>query len=1400
MTKLFTKNNTIMGKNKPKKHNNSVAKVSARELKNPEPLVVNNDNKYVLGAYFSLGLTNFYKTVLLVFAKTGIRITSDKGNVLYDEEKIGQVLYTLYKSTLKPRPQMDPFERAWAANFNLNVNQQVKLQQLLFHHFPILGPIMADEEAYKVIKSKKSNVTDLYSMTLGVTLPECLKVISNIAQGLVDCRNTDVHFYPYNSPDDLAKQYLVQEDIVRYLNKALVASRRIDKKRNSIDTRKMEFLTGYAKQDSESLDKYLEKWHFFPKYDQVPKTDEDGNVLYVVDTDKDGNPKKDKDGNPVYKLGKPKFKDGKPNYEVQTKMVERNDFFYRIGGEKSIENLNKTYYTLTGFGLAYFCSIFLSKPQAKQMLSDIKLFEKSPYPQDLNDIIRDILSIYRIRSPRGKKLEGSDSKMTLALDILNELRKCPKELYDVLSPEGQKMFEDKVIHENERTPDVVKRFRSTDRFPHLALEYIDETEFFKNIRFQVQLGKLRFKFYPKVCINGEEEIRSLQKEINGFGRLQEIESKRKTDYKELLQVSAEKSVKIEHENLYLDLLQFEKDRADSKPYITDNRASYNIHNGRIGLMWTEKVIKQEDGNERIITQKGDFLPNLSVVNNGKAPIEMPAPMAMLSTHELPAMIFYQYLREASNDTQSISPEDIVIEKCNSLKQFFKDVSYGILTPIGEEELLAPILEERYKLRIHEIPRKILDYLTEKDVDIAMRKSELTKAILVKRLKSAIRRRDGFKEDRSKIGDKENAYGKNSYVDVRHGSLARYLSKSFIDWQPSAENGKDKLTGLNFSKLQSELAVFDTKERFETVKNMLMEAHLLSGNIAHPFLPQVVNKSIRNIEELYLMYLNAEIKYLRKLFAIEERIKDEDIDFDKLELISPDYQALPFIKGLKKWDERTESYYRQLAKRYLEVEGKRASILLPDGIFASQIMELLHRHYGNNKTLQDHLSEDGMAGNVAYMITTFFNDQLDDNSQPFYFSSTKISESKTIPNDYAHIYDLFNVLNYQKTKENAFEKVPMTKDEIGLLFSTWYTNEQGEREARKDAKGNEVKNTEGEICYKKLIHHKIEKLPEKIYKIELDNATKKIDEKIKKGRLQEKFRDDELKKAKRKAKLSEEEKTKLITKLTRQISDVKDNERTILRYKTQDMILFLIVDKLIGKSMVGEASKNSKFKLANVCHSDFLSQTVDFEFPFMVDEKTVYIKQEGMSLKNYGEFYQLLSDDRLPSLLKKLVDAMKQGEKTTVDYNSLMGELASYNILRSSIFRAVHELEKHVVSLPKFKDFLNNPYEPRFFINNDKTRDPKRNNFRELLYLLEQSDEDILTPDAKDLLISIRNAFSHNHYDIDLGKIATPEQMQTTTLMQDTVDVSDAEKMTTIAKLIKTRMTQLQKLVCEGLKV
>ena len=1335
----------------------------------PKPLIIDESNKYVLGAYFSLGLTNFFKTVMLVFTRVGIQITNPKTEQLvFNEEKIGEVLHTLYRCSLTPLPAFEPREKNWVSKFNLNTNQQALLKKLLFRHFPILGPIMADRGAYNVNKHKKSNVVDSYSINYGVTLSECLSALSYLGQALVDCRNAHVHYDPINTAEKVLEQRKAQDKIVHYLNKALVASRRIDKKRNKIETEKMEFLTGYAREDKagkdENLQKYLLKNKFYPKYVQRVKRDENGKVLYVQETDRDGNLKFNEDGAPMYRQLKDRFgnlltnQDGTPKYETQKYMEERNDFFCRIGQDVKLLDADKVtqekkYKELTGFGLVYFCAIFLTKNQTRQLLSDIKLFENSPYPEELNDIIRDMMSIYRIRSLRGRKLEGSDSLITLSLDILNELRKCPKELYDVLDQEGQQFFEDKVVNQNDHTAEVVKRFRSADRFPYLVLRYIDETQVLKKMRFQVRLGRFRFHFRDKTCFNEEKEVRGYQKEINGYGRLQEIELKRKEEYGKSFQSVETRLVKLEHENLELNLTQLGKDSVDSKPYITDDRAQYAFNNDRIGLYWVDQY--NEKQNKEFIAV-GDYIPQLIITEDGKASIDMPAPKVMLSVHELPAMMFYHHLCKRLKLSKSI--EDVIQEKYFGIRHFFQDVSEGNFRPVTRRNELITKLKN-YNLSISDIPEKLLHYLLSKKVeDATVRRKRLVQEVLKEHLKKTIERKKHFQTDRGKVGNKDNNYGKDSYGDVRHGKLAAYLSKSILKWQPTANEGKDKMTGMNFSKLQAELALFDSQEKFNTIKEILSKAKLIGdSSIAHPFLGKVIGRRIRNIEEFYSLYLDEEIRYLLDAFGLTNK-KDLDLDFDKLQLKQD--IPVPFVKGKARWEPRTPDYCKRLAKRYLidEKTDKQTSILLPDRLFTDLILNLLKEHFTDNQELQACLKSDELNKNASYLITSYFEHQTpdgeQDSSQSFYTSSNGTDENgEPIPGRFARYYELFSILNNVKNR-NQLVPVAMTVEGINKRFTSLA--------ADADGRLMEFIDNKGVTSYKKQIHYDIEKY-------------------VRELKRRENYKSLQEAKAAKKA------------KLIRLIREVKNNERAIRRYKVQDMILFLMAKSLLeDKVRTAEEGQKVLFQLKSVCSKKFLNQTLDIQFPVLVEDKTVYIRQQNMSIKNYGELYQLLNDDRLLSLLKKLVAADQQigdGERS-IEYNSLMGELTSYDIHRSSIFKAIHELEKLIA---KNKDFsyLYDMDDPKAHIEDDLERDPKLNNFNSLIKLLETADLSSLNKDESELIIAIRNAFSHNHYNLDISSLNIKK---TRLLHPKTEDEALVAHLTTIATLIKDRMKELQEKV------
>lgn len=140
----------------------------------------------------------------------------------------------------------------------------------------------------------------------------------------------------------------------------------------------------------------------------------------------------------------------------------------------------------------------------------------------------EMLGVYCTKLPAAK-YDVTTNNVALALDILNELSKCPDELYSLLSPQNQNRFRflDEMYNE-------VFMCRKTDRFANLVMEYIDKNNLFERIRFQVSLGKYRYKFYNKTCIDGSNQVRSLQKDLNGFGRIDKMNEIRKTQRNNLI--------------------------------------------------------------------------------------------------------------------------------------------------------------------------------------------------------------------------------------------------------------------------------------------------------------------------------------------------------------------------------------------------------------------------------------------------------------------------------------------------------------------------------------------------------------------------------------------------------------------------------------------------------------------------------------------------------------------------------------------------------------------------------------------------------------------------------------------------------------------------------------------------
>ena len=126
----------------------------------------------------------------------------------------------------------------------------------------------------------------------------------------------------------------------------------------------------------------------------------------------------------------------------------------------------------------------------------------------------------------------------------------------------------------------------------------------------------------------------------------------------------------------------------------------------------------------------------------------------------------------------------------------------------------------------------------------------------------------------------------------------------------------------------------------------------------------------------------------------------------------------------------------------------------------------------------------------------------------------------------------------------YELLPLylTCDEIQERLSAKLLDEDGNPIAVLGKKGKNATDCQGNIIWqrkiKKDITDYIGRQSDKDLKISMNQPWKKINEE-------------------RSAKCEA-----LLSRLTRQINDVKNNERTLRRYKTQDMVLFLLAKEMI----------------------------------------------------------------------------------------------------------------------------------------------------------------------------------------------------------------------------------------------
>jgi len=636
-----------------------------------------------------------------------------------------------------------------------------------------------------------------------------------------------------------------------------------------------------------------------------------------------------------------------------------SDEDFKIASQTIVVNNDKT---ITQDGIVFLTSMFLDRENAFRFINKI-IGLKGTQTNEFK-AKREVLLFFCVKLPHDKFV-SENTELAFSLDLINELNKCPKTLYNVITEEEKQLFRPTLETEQIKNvlqnsvPDTIddyenyiegitKKVRNENRFSYFALKYIDQKELFKNWRFQIDLGKIVLDEYYKQ-LNGKDEVRTVTENAKAFGRLQDLNDEENT----LKKINT----------------------GENKTCFDQFAPHYNFDdkNNKIG-------ISKKEITSRFISQKTDKKVKFNLLQ--------PLPEAFLSIHELPKIILLEYLEQGKteqlindfieiNNAKIINREFIetIKSKLSEFNVFHKRsqgrkekraYSEGALKYLLErKEKLNQILAE-HNLNVKQIPARILDYwLNIEDVQ--------EKTAISGRIK--LMKRDCM--DRLKAIKKKNP--------PKIGEMATFLAKDVVDMIISEEK-KKKITSFYYDKIQECLALFADKEKKELFIQICNELKLNNESDGHPFLKNINLNEFRYTSDLYKKYAEEKRLYLENNFYKKER--NEKAKKDLTVVVLPhDKSKIPFsIRQLEKEKTSFDKWLEYVTKGK-ETTDKKKPVDLPVNLFDDTLKRLLKTELSKNN-----IEFDNDANNNE-LFKTWWSQCREDDVQKFYTAEREYTFEK-----------------------------------------------------------------------------------------------------------------------------------------------------------------------------------------------------------------------------------------------------------------------------------------------------------------------------------------------------------------------------------------------------------------------
>ena len=473
-------------------------------------------------------------------------------------------------------------------------------------------------------------------------------------------------------------------------------------------------------------------------------------------------------------------------------------------------------------GFIFFLSFFIGRKYLEELFNHTEGFKGQHELRFM--VTRWVFSSYAFKDVR-KVLRSDYTQDAFLLQLIEELNKCPKELFDTLDEQHQlEFFEDinEYYKDNEENSETlsnslvvhnVLRKRYDDKFPYFALRFLDEFVGFTNLKFQIVLGNYihdsRTKNLKGINISTE---RTVKEKIKVFGKLSEIDAIKKAYFSKKTEEIKEAEEK--GEEVIEPVEGWEEYPVAHYKLDNNNIAIYLNITGFIKELAPKADRANRPSKKKILDQ---------LIDHGFVDSE---PIAFLSVNELPALL-YEIL---FNNKTPRDIENIIIGKIMSQIKNIKN--FTIQSEIDK----------------HKIPKRLIQ-LTFNSIAA----NEINFKKLLKDINTEIDNCDEKLSEHSKM-IKDSKPKRRLFNNKQKGEIATWLADDIKRF--AGKTTRENWKSHQHSELQALLAFF--AERKEEVR-LLLEKEI--GMLINSHQTLQVSFGKNNLEDFYDTYLKTRKKIL-----------------------------------------------------------------------------------------------------------------------------------------------------------------------------------------------------------------------------------------------------------------------------------------------------------------------------------------------------------------------------------------------------------------------------------------------------------------------------------------------------------------------------------------------------------